>query len=72
MPDSIKELASTVSLLCMTNKSVTSNKLEDIHSIVEVVDELSLLMNTPNVSAIVIHMSKHPEEELILKDEVIN
>ena len=72
MPDSCEELPCTVSLLRRADNPVTSNKLKDLQSILKIMDEFGLLMDTPNICPIVIHMSQHSKEELVLEDEIIN
>ena len=72
MSDGAKELPSTVSLLRVADNSITANKLEDIFTMQQVVNELGLFSFLPNISTIVIHEGQHPKEELILEDKVIN
>ena len=66
MPDSAEELSSTVLLFRVADNSITSNELEDIITVQEIVNELGLFSFLPNISTIVVHECQHTKEELIL------
>ena len=70
--DSSEELPSTVSHFDRIDIPVTSDELEEFHTVLKIVDKLGLFIDISNISAIVIHVSKHPEKELVLKDVFIN
>ena len=53
---SVEELSRAIALFPRINISITTDKLQDCHFVLEVVDEFGLFIDTANVSSKIVHI----------------